>query len=128
MRRRDCNLPLIFLDKRDHIICEDEGSQVLNCSGLGEVIDIVRAQIKPKTTGIDVCPTLTLTVTNKTFVKPSSCKFNTNVFKQVKSKCEGRVWCSLSVKSVHDGRCPKESKYLIISYKCIQRSNGINAG
>ena len=119
-------LSSFLVDKRDQLICEDQESQSLNCSDLSAVIDIVGAELKPKTTNIDFCPTSP--ASNKTFGKRSSCKFNTSVFNQVTSKCEGRIWCNLSVESVQDDRCPNESNYLIISYKCVKRSNRINTG
>ena len=112
---------------RTEFICEDHGNQSLNCLDLDAVIDINQATLW-LTTVVEtvICPTLT--VTNETLTKNSFCKFETYVTNQVISKCQGRIWCNLSVRSIENGRCPTQTKYLRILYKCVKRSNGINAG
>ena len=64
----------------------------------------------------------------KKSVKKIFCKFEADVSIDVKSMCQGRTWCNLSVNSVEAGQCPEQAKHLIISYQCAKRSNDTYAG
>lgn len=111
----------IILAQRDKLICKDQGSQNLNCSDFDAVIDIVHAELKPTSRKTEICPKSKVS-------KKNSCEFESDVSFEVKSMCQGRTWCNLSVNSVEAGQCLEQDKHLLISYQCVKRSNDTYAG
>ena len=108
-------------------ICEDQENQSLTCSNDDEVIEIVHAKLLIATDDRHAdCSTPNQT-SNMSDVN-LLCKFNSDVLKKVATKCHGKMSCNLSVKSIEDGRCPAESKFLRIKYNCVQKPNSIYAG
>lgn len=112
--------------QREKFICENQGNQTLNCSGVDAVIDILHAELLSGRLTTEVCSTSE--APKKTFAKQPSCIFDSDVSSEVKSICQERAWCNLSLKSVGADRCPTESKHLDILYKCVRRSKSITAG
>jgi hypothetical protein len=46
------------------------------------------------------------------------------VLAEVKTMCEGRNRCNISVNSLSSDPCPFERKYVDILYRCVMRSSG----
>lgn len=105
------------------IICEHHGNEILNCSNDDAVIDVQYAQLQLVKAKGDTCSKST--ASKKTLARKTTCKSNFNVLSRVKTKCQQKTWCNLSVKSIQDDYCPTESKFLRISYGCVKRSNNI---
>ena len=103
----------LISDQHEKIICEDHDNQTLNCSSLDAIIDIKYAKLERSVSS------------NKTTCRP---KLNTDVSCQVSSKCQGRIWCSLSVKSIQRDQCPAERECLLVSYICVKKSVVTEAG
>jgi hypothetical protein len=49
---------------------------------------------------------------------------NPNILAEVRTFCEGRSQCNISVESLSSDPCPSERKYLKVYYKCEFRSTG----
>ena len=105
-------------DKREKIICKDHGNQTLNCSSLDAIIDVKYAKLELTTCKKDICPTSTVS-SNKTKYRP---KLDTDILNKVASKCHGKIWCNLSVKSTQGDQRPAGREYLLVSYMCVKKS------
>ena len=46
------------------------------------------------------------------------------VLAEVKTMCEGRNRCNISVNSLSSDPCPFERKYVDVMYRCVMRSSG----
>jgi hypothetical protein len=108
----------IHLDKEEKIInsCEEE---TLSCTISKTVMHIQRAELAALTQGM--CSVSI--VANKTCAT-SYINSQFQVLAEVKTMCEGRNRCNISVNSLSSDPCPFERKYVDVLYRCVMRSGG----
>ncbi|XP_028397236.1 MAM and LDL-receptor class A domain-containing protein 1-like [Dendronephthya gigantea] len=111
-----CRIPVV----RKILISKQQGKKTLNCSNLDAVIDILDAKLDPVQSKTDKG--------GKSSGKTTYCKLKPDVSIRVKTRCQFKNWCRLSVKSIINGNCPDKRYNLMISYRCEKNSKEINPG